>query len=153
MEMGANTKLLEKESSTFHVSEHLRKLCIIPSGRCGFPSEQLSVFDKASRFLSKTQIWEDCCNRPDNVDSRLHALIQKASIPIQIQASGRQSSRSGRASIGYGNCVHQISRPDDHPPGPNARSLYMEITCSRRATLRMIGHHRMDEAHFRKEFQ
>jgi hypothetical protein len=28
MEMGANPKLLENESSTFQVSEHLRKLCM-----------------------------------------------------------------------------------------------------------------------------
>jgi len=122
-------------------------------GRFSSPSGRLSVFDQASRFLSKTQICEDCCNRPDDVDSRLDALIHKESIAIQIQASGRQSSWSGRASIRYGNCVHQISRPDDHPPGPNARGLYMEITCSRRANVRMTGHHRLDEARFWKEFQ
>jgi hypothetical protein len=36
----------------------------------------------------------------------------------------------------YGNCVHQINRPDDHPLGPDARSLYMKITCSERVTVR-----------------
>jgi hypothetical protein len=42
------------------------------------------VFDQASGFLSKTQIWEDCCNRPNDVDSRPDVLIHKASIAIQI---------------------------------------------------------------------
>jgi hypothetical protein len=90
-------------------------------------------------FLSKTQIWEDCCNRSDDVDSRLDALIHKASIALKIQTSGR-------ASIRYGNCMHQINHPD-------VRSLGMEITCSGSATVRTIGHHRPDVAQIRKEFQ
>jgi hypothetical protein len=110
------------------------------------PAGWLSVFDQALGFLSKTQIWEDCCNRPDDVESRPDELIHKASITIQIQMSGRQSAWSGRASIRYGNCVHQISLPDDHPLDPDARSLYMEITCSERATVRTTGQHRSDAA-------
>jgi hypothetical protein len=50
------------------------------------------------RFLSKTQIWEDRCNCLDDVDSRLDALIHKASIAFKILTSGRQPSWSGRAS-------------------------------------------------------
>jgi hypothetical protein len=65
-------------------------------------------------FLSKTQIWEDCCNRPNYVDSRPDVLIHKASIVLKIQTSGRQPSWSGRVSIRYGNYVHQINLPDDH---------------------------------------
>jgi hypothetical protein len=42
------------------------------------------------RISFQTQIWEDCCNRPDDVDSLPDALIHKASIAIQIQTSGRQ---------------------------------------------------------------
>jgi len=80
------------------------------------------------------------------VDSHPDALIHKASIAIQIQMSGRQSSWFGRVCIKYGNCVHQINRPDDHPPGPNTRSLYKEITCSERATVRTTGQHRPDAA-------
>jgi len=80
------------------------------------------------------------------VDFLLDALIHKASIIIQIQTSGR-------ASIRYGNCVHQISRPDNPPLGPDVQSLYMEITCSGRVTVWTTGHHRPDVAHFRKEFQ
>jgi hypothetical protein len=57
-------------------------------------------------FLSKTQIWEDSCNGPDDVDSRLDALIYKASRAFKIQTFGRQSSWSGRTSYIYGNCVH-----------------------------------------------
>jgi hypothetical protein len=124
-----------------------------PFRRFSSSSGRLSVFNQALGFLSKTQIWEDCCNHLNDVDSRPNALIHKASIVIQIQMFERQSSWSGRASIRYGNCMHQISRPDDHPPGPNARSLYMKITCSGRATVRTTGHHHPDAAHFRKEFQ
>jgi hypothetical protein len=102
------------------------------------------MFNQVSRFLFKTQIWEDCCNRLDDVDSRPDALIHKASISIQIQMSKRQSSWSGRTCIKYGNCVHQINRLDDHPPGPDAGSIYMEVTCSERATVRTIGQHRPD---------
>jgi hypothetical protein len=89
---------------------------------------------------------EDCCIRPDDVDSSPDALIHKTSISIQIQTFGRQSAWFGRASIRYGNCVHHISRLDNHPLGPDARSLYMEITCSEHATIRTTGHHRLDAA-------
>jgi len=41
------------------------------------------------RFLSKTQIWEDSCNRLDDVDSRPNALIHKASRAFKIQTFGR----------------------------------------------------------------
>jgi len=108
---------------------------------------------QASGFLSKTQLWEDRCNRPDEVDSCLDALIHKASIALKIQTSRRQSYWSGRASIGYGNCVHQINRPEDHPLGPDARSLGMEITCSGSATVWKTGHHHPNTAQIKKEFQ
>jgi hypothetical protein len=48
----------------------------------------------AMGFLSKTQIWEDHCNRPEDVDSRKDALIHKASRAFKIQTSGLQSSWS-----------------------------------------------------------
>jgi hypothetical protein len=101
---------------------------------------------QASGFLSKTQLWEVRCNHPD-------ALIHKASIPFKIQTSGHQSSWSECASIRYGNCVHQINRPNDHPLCPDARSLGMEITCNGSATVQMTGHHFPDAAQIRKEFQ
>jgi hypothetical protein len=81
-------------------------------------------------FLSKTQIWEDRCNRPDDVDSRPDVLIHKASIAFKIQTSGRQSSQSGRANIIYENYVRLINRPVDHSLGPDAQSLDMEIPFS-----------------------
>jgi len=90
-------------------------------------------------FPSKTQIWEDRCNRPDDVDSSLDALIYKASITFKIQTSGCQSSWFGRAIIRYGNCMHQINRPDDHSIGPDAQSLNMEIACSEGTTVRTTG--------------
>jgi hypothetical protein len=82
------------------------------------------------RFLSKTHIWEDRCNRPDDVDSRLDTFIHKASIAFKIQTSKRQPSWSGRASYLYGNYVHLINRPDNHSLGPDVRSLDMEIAYS-----------------------
>jgi hypothetical protein len=101
-----------------------------PSERHGFPIWQLRTRSddlaarpddpqcsaKASGFLSKTQIWEDFFNRPDDVDSRPDTLIDKASITIQIQSSGRRSSWSERECIKYGNCVHQIDLPDGGSP-------------------------------------
>jgi hypothetical protein len=125
---------------TFLCVEKLRtaRTCIRPdvsAARLDDPQ----CLTKASRFLSKTQIWEDRCNRPD-------ALIHKASITIQIQTSRLQSALSGRPCIKYGNCVHQFNSPDDHPSSPDARSLYMEITYSGCATVWMIGQHRPDAA-------
>jgi len=55
----------------------------------------------------------------------------------QVQPSGHQPSWSGRSSFIYGNSVHQFNRPDDHPPGPDAPSLILVITCYRSATVRM----------------
>jgi hypothetical protein len=93
----------------------------------------------AMGFISKTQIWEDHYNRPNNVHSRPNALIYKESCAFKIQTSERQPSWSGRASYLYGNCVHLINRPDDHSLGPEARSLDMKIACGKSATVRMTG--------------
>jgi len=98
------------------------------------------------RFLSKTQIWEDRCNRSG-------VLIHKASIAFKIKTSGCQSSWSERASIIYGNCKHQINRLDDHSLGPDEQSLDMESACSGSATVRKTGQHCLDAAQIRKEVQ
>jgi len=81
-------------------------------------------------FLSKTKIWEDSCNRPDNMDSRLNALIYKASRAFKNQTPGQLSSWFRHASFIYGNYVHQIHRLDNRCHGPDAPSLDMEIACS-----------------------
>jgi len=70
----------------------------------------------------------------------------RASIVIQFQTSRRLSALSGRAYIIYGNCVHQINRPDGHSPDLDARSLYKEIACSESGTVKTRGHHRSDAA-------
>jgi hypothetical protein len=68
----------------------------------------------AMGFSSKTQIWEDRCNRPDDVDSRLDALIHKASRTFKIQLFGRPFHWSGRAKPQYRNCVQlKYDRSDD----------------------------------------
>jgi hypothetical protein len=112
----------------------------------------LSVWP-ATRFLSKTQIWEDLCKRSDDVDSRSDALIQKASRAFKIQTSGRQPRWSGRVSYLYGNCVHLINRSDDYSLGPDAWGLDMEIVCDWSATVWMTRQYRPDTAQIRKEFQ
>jgi hypothetical protein len=84
----------------------------------------------AMGFLSKTQIWEDSCNCPNDVDSRPDALIHKASRAFKIRTSERRSSWSERPSFIYGNCVHQINRSDNISYDPDAPSLDMEIPCS-----------------------
>jgi hypothetical protein len=84
----------------------------------------------AMGFLSKTQIWEDRCSRPNDVDSRLDALIHKASYAFKIYSSGQWPSWSKRASYLNGNCVYLINRPDEHSLGPDARGLDMKIACS-----------------------
>jgi hypothetical protein len=109
------------------------------SGRFSNPSGRLSVFDQASSFLSKNQIWEDCRNCPD-------ALLLKASSQFKFNRPNSSLPWYGHACIRYENCVHQIDRPDAHPPGPDAWSLYMEITHSGRATVRTTVPHRPDAA-------
>jgi hypothetical protein len=133
------------------------------------PSGRLSVIDQASDSF-QMQIWEDCFNRPENVVSRPDALIYKARITIQIQPSERLSawserafnrygncifnfnrpdtclSWSERALIRYGNCVLKINRPDGNPPWSGHSKPYMEVTCSRRATVRTTVPHRPDAA-------
>jgi hypothetical protein len=91
-------------------------------------------------------IWEDCCNRPDDVDSRPDALLIKASLQFKLNRPDAGLPWSGRAYDRYGNCVQQITRMDGHPPGLDAQSLYKEITCSGRATVRTIVPHRPDAA-------
>jgi hypothetical protein len=86
-------------------------------------------FWQAKGVLSKTQIWEDNCNHPDDVCSRPDAILDKASSAYKVQPSGRQSSCSKRSS------------------------LNMEIMCSWSATVPTLGQHRPNPALFGKEFQ
>jgi hypothetical protein len=46
----------------------------------------------------------------------------------------------------YGNCVHQFNRPNVILQGLDAPSLIMVITCSRSATVQMLGRHRPEAA-------
>jgi hypothetical protein len=112
------------------------------------------------RFSFQNHLWEDCFNRPNDVDSRPDVLLLKARIANQIQLSRRLSawfgrtfnsfgncgfnfnrsdsclSWSGRGLNRYGNCMLKINRPDGHPPWSGRAKPYMEITCSGRATVR-----------------
>jgi hypothetical protein len=64
----------------------------------------------------------------------------------QVHSSERQPSWSGWSSFKYENYVHQFNRPDISLQGPDAPSLIMVITCSRSATVRTLGQHRLDVA-------
>jgi len=102
----------------------------------------------AMGFLSKTQIWEDSYNRPNDVDSRPDALIHKASrafknpdvrtlvfmvrtlklhkwkLRASDQPSGRQMSWSGRSKPWYGNCVQLKC---DHPDAAQFKKEFQRI--------------------------
>jgi hypothetical protein len=96
------------------------------------------------RFSFQNQIWEDCCNRPDDVDSRLDALLIKASSQFKLNCLDASLPWFECMYDRYGNCVQQITRSDVHPHGSDARYLSKEITCSRRATVRTTVSHRLD---------
>jgi hypothetical protein len=104
------------------------------------------------RFSFQNQIWEDCHNRQDDVDSRPDALLLKESSQFNLNRPDASLPWSGRAYDRYGNCVHQIDRLDAHPPGPDARILYKEITCSGRTTVQTTGQHRLDAAFNQERF-
>jgi hypothetical protein len=46
---------------------------------------------QGKRFHSKTQIWEDSCNRPNDVCSCPDAILDRASRTYKVQLSGRAS--------------------------------------------------------------
>jgi hypothetical protein len=98
------------------------------------------------QILSKVQIWEDHLNPPDDVVYLPDARLFKASSQFKLNRSNDSLPWSGRALIRYGNCVLKINRPDGHPPWSGRAKPYMEITCSRRATVRTTVPHRPDAA-------
>jgi hypothetical protein len=102
------------------------------SGRLSSPSGRLSVFDQASNSF-QVHLWEDWCNRSDDVDSHPDELLLKARIVIQIQSSRRQSAWSRRAFNRYGNCWFDFNHPD-------ARTVNMEIACWRSTVRTAIPH-------------
>jgi hypothetical protein len=90
---------------------------------------------QATRFLFKTQIWEVCCNHPNDVDSRSDALIHKASIAFKIQASGRQSSWSERASFRYGNgCIRSTVQTTIHLVQTHKASIWKLLAADVRSS-------------------
>lgn len=61
-------------------------------------------------------------------------------------------SWSGHMHIRYGNCVLKFSRPDAHPSWFGRAKPDMEITCSRRATVRTMCHPVRTRFLYRKDF-
>jgi len=55
-----------------------------PSGRFSSTSRRHSVFDQLWDFFPKTQIWEDRCNSPNDVNPSPNELIHKASCAFKI---------------------------------------------------------------------
>jgi len=100
-----------------------------PSGHFSSTSEQHSVFDQLWDFFPKHRY------------GKIAATVRTMWIPVRKRSSIRQvvhskfrrpndSIHGPDANYIYGNCVHQINRPDNHSLGPDARSLNMEIACS-----------------------
>jgi hypothetical protein len=141
-----NFRMIKPSVWTFLCVKKLRTVptCIHPDVSAAHPDD--TQVRPTTGVLFKTQIWEDRCNRPDDVDSCPDALIHKASIAFEIQTSGHQPSWSGRTNYLYENCMHQINHPKDHSLGPDVRSLNMEIACSSSVTVLMTRQHRPDAA-------
>jgi hypothetical protein len=57
------------------------------------------------RFSFQKQIWEDCCNCPNDVDSRPDALLLKVSLQFKLNHPDVGLPWSGRAYDRYGNYV------------------------------------------------
>jgi hypothetical protein len=100
-----------------------------PFGCLSNTSGCLSLFDKENDFLSKTHIWEDSCNCPDDMVFHPNVILDKASHAEDVQPSGCQSPLSWHSD------------------------LIMEIACSRSATVRTLRKHCSDAALFKKEFK
>jgi hypothetical protein len=60
-----------------------------PSKCLSNTAERLFNVRQGKGLCSKTQIWEDSCNRLDDVCSRLNAILDKASRAYKVQPSGR----------------------------------------------------------------
>jgi len=73
-------------------------------------------------FPFQMQIWEDSCNCLDDVVFLPNTILDKANCAEDLQPSGLQSPLSRRSD------------------------LIMEIACSRSATVRMLGQHRLKVA-------
>jgi hypothetical protein len=106
-----------------------------------------TLSDQSSfRFSFQNQIWEDCCNRPDD------------GIPVRKRYSLRQvrnSNSTVQTSVCHGPDPHSTDMEivcrrstvrTTIPHGLDAQSLVKEITCSGHATVRTTVPHRPDAA-------
>jgi hypothetical protein len=88
-------------------------------GRTPFSVQQVK------RFLSKTQIWEDSYNRPDDVCSSPDAILDKATC---AKFNRQDVSLHGSDVQAFNSVLHKFNRPD-------------------------VSLHGLDVALFKKEFQ
>jgi len=115
--------------TTSHTLRTLIRLKHHSSGRRGFPSglsslsRSFELLQLASvrtiqqpvrtilnvrsslRISFQTQIQEDCCNRPDDMDSCPTALLLKASLQFKLNCSNASLPWFGRAYDRYENCM------------------------------------------------
>jgi hypothetical protein len=89
-----------------------------PSGRHGNTVRKPFSVRQVIGFLSQTHIWEDNCNRPDDVCYHSDAILDKASCTEEVQPSRHQTPWSERLD------------------------LIMEIACNESTTVRTLGQHR-----------
>jgi hypothetical protein len=93
-----------------------------PSGRFSNTSRRHSVFDKLQDFF------------PKHSYGKIATTVRTTWIPVRTRSSIRQVSHS------------KSRRPDASQHGSDARSLYMEITCSESSTVRTTRYHCLDVA-------
>jgi hypothetical protein len=77
---------------------------------------------------------------PKHRYGKIAVIIRTTCIFVLTRSSIRQVSQ------------FKSKRQDTSHHGPDARSLYMEITCSKSATVRTTREHRPNTAHFKKDF-
>jgi len=132
--------------------------CIHPDVSAALPDD--SWCSTSFRFLSRTQLWEVRCNRPDDVDSLLDTLIHKASIAFK-------SKHLDGSPLGSDTCASDMEivciRSTVLTTTPLVRTrealvwklLAAKVRPSGRQSTNVwpIGHHRLDVAQIWKEFQ
>jgi hypothetical protein len=70
-----------------------------PSRQRGYTARTTFSVRQVKWFLSQTQIWENSCNRPDDVVFHPDDILDKASRAYKVQPFERQSLWLGRSSL------------------------------------------------------
>jgi hypothetical protein len=117
-----------------------------PSGRFSSTSGRHSVFDKLQDFFPKHSYGKIAATvRTMWISVWTHSSIRQVSHSKSRRLDASQHGRDARASDMEIACIKSTVWMTI-PPDPDTRSLYMEIACSRSATVRTTGYHRSNSA-------